>query len=499
MARTSTFVSLAIIAVASCAIRSTARASGPEGDRTSSSSGAPRASGGDGSGGSEDTEGGLESEFSFGSYGRVQFDVDEKGNRGKNTNVVAHGPRILEGSYAELDFRYTLRDSDGFGARVLFTLALQAPFAHFSGEFDGQPVAVRNLYAETWGFVPALEGLELWAGSRMYRGDDVYLLDWWPLDELNTVGGGLVWRGGGWNVRAHVGVNRIEDGFQVQTIEVPAGGHGTREKRVLDRQRTIASARVRRRLEFADGLGLKAVAYAEYHALPSGERVPDELIRDGAPVYREELTRGKLPAERGWTLGGQVGVDGFGRSGHANLFARYSRGLAAWGEFGVPVDRAADGTASRAEEWVGALSANWESESFGLMAGGYLRRFTDGDRRRVDRDDFAEGVAVVRPLVFLTDHFHQGFELSYQAHFPFGLEPETGRHGVPKVFQASVLEIVSLDRGSYSRPQIRLNYTLSLSNGAARRRYPEGDARRPEPIEHFIGLKAEWWFNSSRY
>ena len=26
----------------------------------------------------------------------------------------------------------------------------------------------------------------IWAGSRMYRGDDIYLLDFWPLDNLNT-------------------------------------------------------------------------------------------------------------------------------------------------------------------------------------------------------------------------------------------------------------------------------------------------------------------------
>jgi hypothetical protein len=30
----------------------------------------------------------------------------------------------------------------------------------------------------------------------MYRGDDVYLLNWWPLDNLNMVGGGARYNAG---------------------------------------------------------------------------------------------------------------------------------------------------------------------------------------------------------------------------------------------------------------------------------------------------------------
>ena len=442
---------------------------------------------------------GLESDFSFGSYGRVQIDFDEKGNLGTQTNVVGHGPRMLEESYAEVDLSYKLEADDGFGSRVLFTLALDEPFAHFDGDFVDQSLAVRNLYAEAWGFIPGLEDLKLWVGSRMYRGDDIYLLDYWPLDELNTVGGGVVWRIGNFDLRTHVGVNRLGDDFQFQRIEVPADSFGTRDKLLLERQRTIASTRAAYHVDLAGDLGAKAVAYGEYHGLPSGQRIPPNQIEDGAPRYPEDEVRERLPSDSGGVLGAQLGLYGFGPSSHLNLFFRWATGLAAYGEFGIPFGESEAGTSAGAREIVGAFSTNWESKWFGLMAGGHLRKFQDADDETRDLDDFVEGAVALRPLVFVTDHFHQGFEVSYQSHYPFGLESDTGRHNVPKVFQASVMEIVGLGRGSYKRPQIRLHYTLSLSNDDARKLYPKGDVRRPENVEHYIGLAAEWWFNSSRY
>ena len=444
-------------------------------------------------------ETGPTSEFSFGSYGRIQFDFDENGNRGLQTNVVGHGPRILEEPYAEFDLRYDLRTEDGFGTRVLFTLALIEPFAHFSGDFTDQALAVRNLYAESWGFLPFLEELELWVGSRMYRGDDVYLLDYWPLDELNTVGGGFVWRSGGLDLRTHVGVNRLNDDYQFQAIEVPGESYHTRRKVLLDRQRTIASTRAAYQIDLGESLGAKAVAYGEFHTLPSGRRIPPNLLQNEAPVYPEEIADEPLASQSGGVVGGQLGLFEPETSNHLNLFVKWARGLGAYGEFGIPLETADDGSASGAEALVGAFSANWESHMLGLMAGGYLRRFADADDQRHDADDFLEGAVSMRPMLFVTEHFHQALEVSFQSRHPFGLEPDTGKHHVPWVTQLSLLEIVSLGRGSYTRPQIRLHYTLSLSNDDARAQFPEGDRRRPEPVEHFIGLGAEWWFNSSRY
>lgn len=445
---------------------------------------------------------GLNPEFSFGSYGRVQYDFDGSGNRGYTTNVVSHGPRILEESYAELDFRTRIQTDGGFGTRVLATVALISPFAHFDADFVDQALAVRNLYAEAWGFVPALPQLSLWAGSRMYRGDDVYLLDWWPMDELNTIGGGVAWKRGGLDLRLHVGVNRLDNDYQLQSVEVPNSGFGSREKLMMERQRTIGSARAAYVAEDLVGqTGAKAVVYGEVHALPGGQRIRPNLLENGAPVYPEERATETLPADNGYSIGGQLGLFGFGPSSHLNLFFKLSRGLAAYGEFGVPFGVSDDNTATGAQDIVAAVSGNWETPGrhFGLMAGGYWRRFNDADDQRIDNDDFAEGAAVLRPIWFATEHFHQALEVSWQTRRPFGTEFESGAVRVPQVLQLSVMEIIGLKRGSYARPHLRLHYTLSLSNEAARNQYVEGDVRRPAAVEHFVGIGAEWWFNSSRY
>ncbi len=437
--------------------------------------------------------------FLFGSYGRAQVELDKQGNAGASNNIVTHGPRIFQEDYAEFDFNYTLKQPSGFTSQVLFTMALFGPFAHYDGTFDDR-LAVRNLYAQMSHISDALDGLSLWAGSRMYRGDDVYLLDWWPLDELNTIGAGAKYHRGGFDGRVQVGVNRLDNAYQLQVIKVPAKPIGSRSEVLLDRQRLLTSAR----LEYAvpdlmGAWGAKAVAYGEYHHLPKGQRIPPELMQNGAPVQPPENVLETLPEDSGFVLGAQAGLFQTGTANHLNLFFRLARGLAAYGELGVPYGTAANGTADGAQDLVGALSGNWENHWFGVLAGAYLRRFTDADTNTDSPHEYVEGAAVVRPSVFITDHFQQAVELSYQRRHPFGLDPETGQHHEPAIFQASALELVSLGRGDYTRPQIRLAYTIAFANQAAQNYYPTADARRREPVEHIFSVGAEWWFNSSTY
>lgn len=437
-------------------------------------------------------------EFTFGSYGRVQITDDTEGHQGRNTNVVAHGPRIFEPSYGELDLGYTFSSDHDFGAKVLFTLALFEPLAHYSSEYD-QTWAVRNMYAEMWGFVPKVPWLHIWAGSRMYRGDDIYLLDYWPLDNLNTIGGGLIFDWEGLDVRTHMGVNRLDDEYQYQTIKIPGATFGSADKVYLDRQRWIASAKATYKLlNLYKGFGMKFSAYGEHHQIGKGRRVDPELMVDDVPIYEPETIDQELPKDSGWVAGGQIGLFGFGPYSHINLFAKWAQDLAAYGEAGIPYGTTNDGLTKGAYEFVGALSANWEFKWAGCMAGGYIRKFKDADVNRYDTDDFIEGAISFRPTVFITEHLHQGFEFSYQQHYPFGLDPNGDDHSVSEVYQYSIMEIVSMGRGMYKRPQIRFVYTISQPNGSARDTYPEG-LRRPRDTDHFIGFGVEWWFNSSTY
>ncbi len=438
--------------------------------------------------------------FQFGSYGRTQFQLSADGNRGAAPNVVSQGPRLFQEDYAEFDLRYDFERDEGMNATVLFTFALFGPFAHYDGDFANQSMAVRNLYAEVDQIAAPIDDLSLWVGSRMYRGDDVYLLDFWPLDELNTVGGGAAYQLGDLNARVHAGVNRLDDRYQWQIIEVPADTVGTRSRVVLDRQRFLGSGRLEYNMaELFGDFGAKAVVYGEVHRLPEGERIPSEFLENNTPTLPEDQVIESIPGDSGFVLGTQLGLYESGAANHVNLFFRWARDLAAYGELGVPFGVGRDGTAQGAQRITAALSANWETHRFGVMAGGYVSQFTDAHTDVDSVHEFVEGAAVVRPAIFVTDHFHQAFEVSFQQRYPYGLDPATGRHHTPTVWQFSVLEVLSFGRGNYERPQLRLGYTLSLADEDAQQAFPIGDQRRPNSVEHIFSVGAEWWFNSSTY
>jgi maltoporin len=54
-------------------------------------------------------------------------------------------------------------------------------------------------------------------------------------------------------------------------------------------------------------------------------------------------------------------------------------------------------------------------------------------------------------------------------------------------------------KGSFKRPQIRLLYVASFRDSGARGLYPVEDVFNQRSVEHYLGIGAEWWFNSSSY
>lgn len=425
--------------------------------------------------------------FSFGSYGRVVVATDLRGHSGREANIVAHGTRIDEQTYAELEVH---RD-DRFGnvrTRVVATLGLTGPLFHQSGVWDVH-MAVRNLYIEARGtFHP---GLSLWVGSRMYRGDDVYLLNWWPLDNLNTVGGGARFDlGESLTFAAHVGTNRLDTLYQYQQIPVvPRDGFGSVQVVLLDRPRIIGSFKTTWWLMGRSArAGVKLSLYAEGHALPEG-------VRQHPDNSRREL----LPADDGLVLGGQVGAYTGVRNTFVNLFFRYGQGLGAYGDLAVPFTLSALQTAARARDVVLALAGNWEWNMLGVLAGAYVRYFRDADAALYGRNDLVEGTFVLRPSVWLGEHFGLAVEGSYQAVQFNMLDPVTGiGPRSASLFRFGLIPYVTpAGRGNFTRPHLRVIYAVTLRDAGARRLYPPDDPFGSNDVEHFLGIGCEWWFNSS--
>jgi LamB porin len=420
--------------------------------------------------------------FTFGSYGRLIVGTDLRGGSPEPIKVIAHPPRIVEPTYLELQFGYGFQTPRGDYLRTITTLAFGDKLFHYTGEFDAQP-AIRNLYAE------ALlgGGVSLWAGSRMYRGDDIYLFDYWPLDDLNTVGGGAQLERGRVTWAGHAGVNRLLNDFQHQTRTVPDPEQGATVVTQLDRQRIVGSTSVTVRLpDVLDVFHAKLKLYGELQGLPSGTRL------------RMDDTAEHLPADWGTTLGAQVGAWN-DRGDHLNLFARWSRGLSAFDELAPPTELSTSlQTFPGASELVFGASAAWSRDRANLMLGAQSRRFVGAGPRGDNPDDGWEYAVDARPLARVVDDFYAGADVSFQARFPRGLNPTSQLAEDPGVFQIAPMIVYSpMGPSAYARPQLRLVYRAAYQNQGALDLYVPDDPRHAHPWVHFLGVQAEWWFNSS--
>lgn len=431
----------------------------------------------------------------FGSYGRVIAGTDLRGGAPESTNVVARAPRIVEPSYLELDFQYALETAHGMLVRPVITVAFSGNLFHDTGVFDASP-ALRNVYLDA----QITKRVTAWAGSRMYRGDDIYLFDYWPLDDLNTVGAGVAYRkteredgGDALELAAHAGVNRLLHPFQHQVTAVPDPEHGATTVLQLNRQRMVASANAAYIMDRGPGrMHVKLKAHTEVHALPSGTR------------KRDDGTFEDLPSDSGWLAGTQVSL--FGMSDdpafrrHLNLYFRYAKGLAAFDELAPPTSFGPELKTTRASELQLGASGAWDHALGNVLFGAVSRRFIDADTTTTDPDDGWEYAVDVRPLARLGSGFFAGADVSYQARFPRGLNPVTLRAQDPAVFQIAPMLVFSpMGPSAYDRPQLRLVYRAAHLNEAARDLYVPGDPRHDRTWVHFLGVQAEWWFNSSRY
>jgi hypothetical protein len=438
-----------------------------------------------------------EPQFIFGSYGRVLAGSDLRGGKPEPVSVVAHGPRIVEKSYLELDLQYRFAAPGGRLVRTVTTLAFDDRLFHDNGEFDARP-ALRNFFAE----VDVTERVSAWVGSRMYRGDDIYLFDYWPLDDQNTVGVGAsaaVLPMGGHDrsltVAAHVGWNRLLDEFQFQEIEVPDPEQGATTVTQLNRQRMVASATIGVPIvaRAPEELSVHGKLHAEVQRLPSGTR------------ERGDGTLEALPADSGFTIGFELSAYGLAPeekhfSRHANLFVRYSKGLAAFDELAPPTSFDSELKTTRASELVVGASANWDHDLFSVMFGAVSRRFVDADRDTQDVDDGWEYAVAVRPLARAWKNLYAGADLSYQVRFPRGLNPTSQLASDPSVVQiAPMIAWRPMGRSAYARPELRLVYRAAHLNGGALDLYAPDDPRHDREWVHFLGVQAEWWFNSASY
>ncbi|MBI4951292.1 MAG: carbohydrate porin [Myxococcales bacterium] len=442
--------------------------------------------------------------FAFGSYGRVIAASDAAGRPGRDADVVAHGSRLDLDNYAELELRREDHwESLGATSRLVATLALGNSIFHYSGDFDAA-FAIRNLYLEETGL--GLEDFSIWAGSRMVRGDDIYLCDFWPLDNVNSLGGGVRYAAPTHTTASlHMGMAQPQNPFYRQAASRPAplNQFGAATVDVLDRQRWLGALRLEQLVLLGPEpdkaaappprAGLKFVVYGEAQHVPAAQR------ETATPDVFEDV-----PADRGFVVGAQIGAFTGERDTHLNLFVRYATGLAAYGEFAAPEALALDRTAAGAHEVVVAMGGNWEISVFALTLGAYFRSFRNASEP-LDFGDVDEGIFILRPHVFFAEWAGVAVEGSYQALARGILTPDRGPDDAPHPLTAHVGRIGVMPfvqpagPGAFSRPRIHLEYAATFRDKSARLLYPTDDPFSLRSVDHFFGLGAEWWFGSTSY
>jgi LamB porin len=440
--------------------------------------------------------------FRFGSYGRVLADTDLRGGQTQPFLVGTVGPRVVEDSYVELEFSYGFErfraGETEIVVRPVFTLAIEGDLFHQNGVFDSSP-AIRNLYLEAR-FNDHFTG---WVGSRMYRGDDIYLLDYWPLDNLNTVGAGVQYRTelprgerhDAIEVALHGGVNRLDNPYQYQTIDVPNPAQGDTTIVQLNRQRLVGSLGISYIFDGGPGkLSAKLKLYGELHHIgPGTEQLSDMSAYEA------------LPADNGYLLGAELSIFGMQPVGskfrrHLNLYMRYAKALAAFDLLQAPTSFGPDRKTTDASDLSFGVSGNWDESYGNLMLGVLSHRVIDATGEDMDPNDGWQYVIDARPLARMARDWYIGADVSYQARFPQGLNPITLRAEDPAIFQIAPMVVFSpMGPSGYDRPQIRFVYSATSLNQGALDDYVPGDVRHERPWEYYLGVQAEWWFNSSSY
>src|ERR1019366_6148149 len=138
---------------------------------------------------------------------------------------------------------------------------------------------------------------------------------------------------------------------------------------------------------------------------------------------------------------------------------------------------------------------------FGLLGGAYLRFFRDGDPSLTSTQKYDEGTLVLRPQVFLGEHWGVAGEASFQARRYAFPDPEnTSSPLTASLWRFGLMPYFSpAGRGSFVRPQFRVVYVATVRNRGAQELYAPQDVFYQRDVEHFLGLNVEWWFNSSSY
>jgi hypothetical protein len=179
---------------------------------------------------------------------------------------------------------------------------------------------------------------------------------------------------------------------------------------------------------------------------------------------------------------------------------KHATGIAATGLLNVPRDGLApDRSVNTAVETLVGVSANHEFARAGLAVGAIARRWNDADGQAYDPDDGSDASIAVRPVIYPTPTTALSLEVDQELAWYAGPDPRSGSQAALGVTRVSLMPALQLKQGTFGRPEVRLQYTLSRASDSALARLHPDDVRAQHAVSHWFGAGAEWWIDSRSY
>ena len=365
-------------------------------------------------------------------------------------------------------------------------------------------MAIRNLYIEERDL--GVKDSSARAGSRMYRGDDIYLLNWWPLDNQNTIGGGV-----GAQLptdrttrddhrrSSTSGMQRLDNPYQYQQIPVVAPfGFGTVDvdassiaRASIETLKLTTVLPQRRRPRRASRRSCTASSIS---SPPGTSRSAHEST--GAPRRQRACSLGV--AARATSPASAT------RTRRSSCATR--AGIAAYDPLAVPITFALDqdDRAARSETLIAPRRQLGDGRRSASSAGGVRSLLPRRRARRAtSTQKYDEGERRRPPERLLRRALRRRGRGRATSSGGIATPPTRRRQRAARprraIWRFGVIPYFSpAGRGSTSARRSASSTRSTLPQLRARAlSIPRRTSSRSATIEHFLGIGAEWWFNSS--
>jgi maltoporin len=439
----------------------------------------------------------------FGSYGRIGVNWageigNTQGRRLNLNNMGSIGGRLEEQDYLELGMAFHMRPVttryDSLEINVQFRTSVfsrsAASFGNSNTEsLGGLTIALPEMYVEARNLFDL--PLNVWVGSRLYRGPDVHMADYFYFNDHSGQGFGVEYN------RSRFSVNFVASTDTTSTV--PPYFY-------LNIKSGTSSLEIRERVvytfehDFHMSRNMLLSGMLEYHSMSN----PSSDQGDTTNLLLS------FPSDFGWVVGARIQWNKIGnlRPGSFNqLGVRYGSRIANGG----------DGGSTRTWETFGAVDTttfkftdaySWHivdhfllniSPKFSLN--GYV--IYNKSRGAAETKGLSEsylGREVFNSkedlsiggmgMIYLTDIFHLRPELHYSQR----RDGDQDWYNMIKFSLAPTLAVRG-ERSVWSRPHIRLIYSVARYNDFARDNVYSSylQIAGPKSWGHFFGVRAEWW------